>query len=336
MQISLENDAAPVAEQLWSTVRDVISYSSNLMSTFMRSLGVCETHLSPFCREFASTKDLMDEFIKYCPKTFKYNGVHGNGVPDEVVDGSVETEFAPEETLVDRLNQFSVDLFEQSDANDVTVFHKDKMSTTNANTQDHPIPDVSVDASLTAASLIAEVTALLECNSSDMLFEAVLGASAVLESRDKRAEGSINIDRKAKSLLSWWYSSSATAKSNVVDDSISVNETWVQRDSLVSVNVTSGRGNTKTTKPFQYRVLGLYDKSYNKWFMSSVRRRWDQSLSADEKKKYKVSVRMISMNAVGQYQDVPIDESCEFKIKDICRVVDGSMILSVGGNLLLG
>ena len=68
-----------VAEQLWDVVKSIISFSNGLMAGLFESLGVQELEFLPFCRDFESLTDLRDELIRYCPRTFCYHDVQGDG-----------------------------------------------------------------------------------------------------------------------------------------------------------------------------------------------------------------------------------------------------------------
>ncbi len=43
----------------------------------------------------------------------------------------------------------------------------------------------------------------------------------------------------------------------------------------------------------KYHVIGVYDKSYNKWFMAKENKKHWMSLSQQGRKKYKVAIRMV-------------------------------------------
>ena len=43
---------------------------------------------------------------------------------------------------------------------------------------------------------------------------------------------------------------------------------WIERGTILTLGVTIGRGNAATIVTHKYRVLSVFDKSYNKWFMT--------------------------------------------------------------------
>ena len=78
-----------------------------------------------------------------------------------------------------------------------------------------------------------------------------------------------------------------------------------------------------------YRVMEVYEKYYNKWFMSkSPCKKWKK-----EPKPYKMKVRMLKRNILNEYCDVDLVGDIAYDRKDICKIVDNSMIVNVVGKL---
>ena len=93
------------------------------------------------------------------------------------------------------------------------------------------------------------------------------------------------------------------------------------------VNVKIGRGASASHVACPYRVLEIYEKHYNKWFMSKESfKRW-----RGEEKKYKVKVRMLRKNALNEYSDVELSGDLTYARSDVCRIVVDSDILGVVG-----
>lgn len=108
----------------------------------------------------------------------------------------------------------------------------------------------------------------------------------------------------------------------------------LKRHSLVAVNATVGHSSTKATTPFHYRVLGVYDKSYNKYYITGEGKKWSPVMTDPKKKKFKLGLRMVFEDALGTYVDVPLDSTTDgMKRKDIVHLIDGSMVLDVIGDL---
>eukprot|EP00978_Attheya_sp_CCMP212_P021815 scaffold64143_cov68-Attheya_sp.AAC.3 len=61
------------------------------------------------------------------------------------------------------------------------------------------------------------------------------------------------------------------------------------------LGVTLSRGTAATMVTHKYRVLlAVYEKSYNKWFMTGERKRWSPEMAEKDKKKYRFEARMLS------------------------------------------
>ena len=75
--INLDNDAAPVCDQLWKFVSKVIDESVRMMTPLLKLASLEEKNMSPFYKRFTSSKDLLDPYITYFPKTFSYDGMGG-------------------------------------------------------------------------------------------------------------------------------------------------------------------------------------------------------------------------------------------------------------------
>ncbi len=150
-------------------------------------------------------------------------------------------------------------------------------------------------------------------------------------------KASTSHDHKAKSLLAWWFSShklnhpqdESTNKKG--SDPKGGDESWtIECQSLVVVNATVGVGSTKCTKPFNYRVLGVYDRSYNKYYVTGNGKVWRSNMNDAEKRKFKLALRMVKKDAVGTYVDVPMDDCTDgIGRRDIVRLVDGTMVQEV-------
>ena len=114
--VKIDPNGDHVATQVWPTVEKLISYSSELMTPLFSTLGVTKDEMSPFCRDFTSLKDLRDEFIRYCPRTFVYDDVEGTGdlgekdKSDSSKESSVDN--FTEDMMVERIELFSSAMLE--------------------------------------------------------------------------------------------------------------------------------------------------------------------------------------------------------------------------------
>ena len=62
---------------MWPFVSKIIDESVRMMTPLLKLAGVEEKNMSPFYKRFTSSKDLLDAYITYRPKTFSYDGMYG-------------------------------------------------------------------------------------------------------------------------------------------------------------------------------------------------------------------------------------------------------------------
>ena len=170
---------------------------------------------------------------------------------------------------------------------------------------------------------------------SDELLCSVRSVSATLESLDdgtERGPSSTDPDRKVKSLRGRWFGH--TEKATTAEGNVTAGEFLVERDVIVTCNTTLGSGKNAKDVPRDYRVLGVYDKYNNKWFMTGEKKSWGRSMSDTDLKKYWLGIRMVEGDLFEQYNDVALDDE-KFKRKDTCRVVDGSQVTCVKGKCMM-
>jgi len=343
--VSISADGDAVAKQLWTEVSIVIDQSSRLMRKFLLSLGVTEEEISPFCRKFADLTDLRDTFIEYCPQTFKYDGVDGSGEDDRTVEATTgdvtdeEKSRRMHEEKSRRMRRFVNDVLGPPAAvsatpesietvNDVAVADGEIQS--NSVTQDSTVnyndaAIVSNEAQSipgNGTDIITAIHMLWRCVDISNLSQLALRVSAAI---DSKIEGSITSERKAKSLQARWFARSASKITSVENGN--GDEFWIERGTIVTVGATLRKGPATRVVNYKYRVLAVYEKSYNKWFMTEKKKKWMPNMEKEEKKKFKFQARMV-VDEVGVYVDVSLDDKGHPR-NDKVRIVDGAMVVAV-------
>ncbi len=122
---------------------------------------------------------------------------------------------------------------------------------------------------------------LVKCNDVRDVFELTLNASASIQSIER---SSPSHGRKHNSFLGWWFGTDP--KKGTEDDILDAtnSEVMIERDRLIICQI---KNSTKVSMRAKYCVIGVYDKSYNKWFMAKENEKHWMSLSQQERKKYK-------------------------------------------------
>ena len=65
-----------------------------------------------------------------------------------------------------------------------------------------------------------------------------------------------------------------------------------------------------------YRVLSLFKKTYNKWFMIHEKQQWSDDMKPDDLKKYCCAVRIITKGIVDDYEDIDLIQP-NYELKSI-------------------
>jgi len=332
----IRKNAPPVVNQLWPHVSKIIAQAETMMAPLLTMIGVKRDEMSPFCKEFESPKDLLRIYISFCPRTFSYEGRIGEGEDEGITGAGAEGNGS--DTQGEGSNQAMADKIRHF-VNDILADHKAVDGEVNAESDD----EVAVVEKANHTSekrkrtkkkvadpqkLLLAVQSLLRSKETDELLDKALLASAALESSDAgRERGSASRDRKAKSLLGRLYGKGDRSNTGDIGDA---DGSAIERNTVVSSLMKVDRGKQKTEK--LYRVLGLYDKSYNKWWMSGEEKHWTESMKDEEKKKYKLAVRMLQDGVLEDYDDVPLTSEL-YNRKEICKLIDGSQVTAVKGKL---
>ena len=86
-------------------------------------------------------------------------------------------------------------------------------------------------------------------------------------------------------------------------------------------------GASAATVACHFRVFNIYEKYYNKWFMSKQPfKRWRH-----EAKPYKLEVRLLKKNALDEYTNEELCGGSVYGNDEICKVVEDEAILNVVG-----
>ena len=245
-----------IAKELWSTVSKLISHSNDIMQNILKAVGVPEKEMSPFCRKFTSLIDLRDEYIKFCPETFKYGKVVG---AEEVISEDLRYDKTKliNDVVIKRIAQFA------SYMNDTSNI---KVNETRTSKSEHEKKQIDVittknNTKINCNTLMSHFKALLLIDSPNELLAKVSDASACL-SGICTVQGALGFDRKVKSLLRRWTTKVAgvTTKKNI--NPIIENSILIKRDTIVLLDVKTGIGSDTSivTKPF--RVVTIYDNFF--------------------------------------------------------------------------
>ena len=96
----------------------------------------------------------------------------------------------------------------------------------------------------------------------------------------------------------------------------------------VKVHISEKRGDEVLSSVEDYRVLGMYTKTYNKWFVSEqTKQAWKKGM---ETGKVRVFMRMIVYDhSVGKFKDVKPQDSVKWGKRSIFVLCDAGHIVDV-------
>jgi hypothetical protein len=95
----------------------------------------------------------------------------------------------------------------------------------------------------------------------------------------------------------------------------------IERYRLIMCQIKTGTDTSTTQIPAKNHVIGVCKKSYNEWFMAKENKKPWISLSRQDRKKYKIAIRMVEdVDAeslmLNDCQDVSVHDA-RFKQSDI-------------------
>jgi hypothetical protein len=306
--------------------------------------------MSPFCKDFTTIVELKEAYVLYCPRTFTYDDVVGMEDEEEIEEVEDDGgEQAKEAHVAAKIKEFADQISSDTDdyENDESKkdyaaaatddYDNDESKKDNDEEKndsvDYVLPSVTKggktldSAKETSQKLWKTIVDLVECDDMRDVFALALCASASIQSIER---SSLSHERKHNSFLGRWF---GTDHKKGKEDDIVVatdSEVMIERDRLILSEI---KNIAKVSMRAKYRVIGVYDKSYNKWFMAKENKKHWMSLSHQERKKYKVAIRMVEdvdteSLSENDCEDVPFHDA-RFKQGDICKIVHGNEICDV-------
>lgn len=124
--------------------------------------------------------------------------------------------------------------------------------------------------------LSADLHEVLSCTTVEAMADAARKGMARMNLDKKK--GSISHDRKHKSLRERWLSREPKPTGIEAND-VNLSEKIIERNMHVKVKIEEGKGTTLVSAVEDYRVLGMYTKTYNKWFVSENKKQnWKRGM----------------------------------------------------------
>ena len=168
---------------------------------------------------------------------------------------------------------------------------------------------------------------MLDVDSPTNLLPKVLVAAAKIEGVE-RVMGAVGDRRRAKSLLQRWMATmneNGKGKGNPAEPA----GVRIERNTIVTVKVKIGRRAAGRRVMRYFRVVNVFDKYYNKWFMAKE----PSKVWKKEEKPYKLELRMLDKSPLNEFVDVELIESDTSRVEDVCKIIVDSEVVSVVGKM---
>jgi hypothetical protein len=127
----------------------------------------------------------------------------------------------------------------------------------------------------------------------------------------KIEKGAMSMEGKYKSLNARWFGCKHSKKSTLGDgEEAAAGRCLISRDTLVKFRVKRGK---KESVQF-FRVLGIFSKHYNKWFIH-----WDsdQVEYRPNSNKFKIIARMVKLDGMNCYKEVDLVTGGQWDTKSV-------------------
>ncbi len=313
------------------------------MLLFVELMGVTTSQLSPFCKVVNTLTELKKAYVMYCPKTFTYNDAVGKE-DEEEVEPEVDEDSGEQTKSV--YVAAKIKEFADEPADDVDADNNDKSNIENDKDDDGGVDAIlPIDAESTSVTsrnnkldsvldtskkLWQAIADLVECKDMHEIFDLTLCASARIQSIEP---SSSSYGRKYNSFLGRWFGTGPLNRGEESDNHAQTSDLMIECNRLIMCQIKTGTDTSTTQIPAKYCVIGAYKKSYNKWFMAKEHKKPWISLSRQDRKKYKIAIRMVeNLDAesliLNDCQDVSVHDA-RLKQSDICNIVHGDEIFDV-------
>ena len=336
------DDDKPAVDQLWDEVKGVIEVVNSWMLPFLKVFGVEKGNgLSPFAVPIETPSDLLTMVEQFFKPPKRDNRGNSTIDDDDAEDGDLLDEGDDVEELSqsrssNKEKSLPVSLMEHfvneiskagnDESNDddlISVDCEDDGSTTAEDTSNETFFEAGAQS-----STFDHFKRLLRCSDIAIIPDCALDLIKLID-LGKLEKGAVSLAAHFKSRNGRWFSQKKTAGDLANVDEESDAPICIQRDSLIQVECKRGRA----VSVENYRVLALFGKYYNKWFVSLEESfTWASIPSAV--KNARVMVRLVKKQAGSNYKEVILEAGGEWGPKQVFRVVNYTDIIGVDNQLV--
>ena len=321
----------PLVEQLAGPVLDIFNHASALMVPLLEVLKVEEKKRSPFATTFVNMNAFRKVFDQYVtPKSRQEKET-----PDKTVDAQKSSSNAAD-SIADDSNQnesnsqqFGVKVHKDHVSLVVEALQQDSGDTVaeESTHENAPVMECDVDGTGAYAALVRILRVFKDrAESSTAGFDSETAISVVENvilgmqclSMKNRERGSITSTLKYNTLRGRWY---AADKAVNADNTIALGtlpsepmaKRMFERDLVLKLPSID----PKSRKDYCYRVLGVYSKYSNKWFVNQEGR--VKVTKKDDEGKYVLLVSMVTRDPVTKRYVAVLPSKSTYSASEVYR-----------------
>ncbi len=257
-----------VVDTLWPHVQPIINECTKRTEAMLNRLGIDDSEKSPFLRQFETAEELAKVYEDYTKSSETVEDTENEAVED---DGSVEDDVRAEGSEME-----VVSLDEERRIQDFinAALEKDGTSSNREGLNDNPnqaavLPEVESECAK-SSDVLSGWSAIVDGTMDNLV---LLCRSGIGFLDGSKVKGSISSDTKRKSLQGRWFGSKKmTDKGNAQAGK------FIERNVRVKLQMKEMTGSGAAVEDIvNYRVLGVFTKSYNKWMLCDIgRQAWNK------------------------------------------------------------
>lgn len=334
--------SSPAVNQLWDSVRRIMNTTSSALRPFLKLLGVVEGNgLTPFASHIETTNQLLKMVKDYFkpPKRDLRGFTSINEVTNmedvetfsddddgDEVNANVNVREVPHDVLVSFMQDIAeTEAIISTSNNGGRTGVEEERAETNSSSNILSVQE-SFHSDINSSKSFLEFKLMLQCEKIDEIGVRALRIMELLH-LGKMEKGSISSDGRYKSLNARWFGCKVKRSSAPnSSEGVAAEKTMIKRDTLVKFRATRGRDESVE----YYRVLAIFSKHYNKWFIH-----WDsdQVEYVHNSKKYKILARMVKMDGMNSCSEVNLEADGQWNTRSVFTLQSMSDIVSVEGDL---
>eukprot|EP00978_Attheya_sp_CCMP212_P037401 scaffold175918_cov57-Attheya_sp.AAC.2 len=152
--------------------------------------------------------------------------------------------------------------------NDDEIVETGDHDTGNLDESERDFPSLKFYNAVDGSTSLEKFRDCLSCNKIEDISQLTYDEICSLKLK-KRDQGSTSLERKSKSLQQRWFTkgNSNSSKQGKMPIEEKNKDTYVEHDSLIELMCKQGKGDNQSETAQLYRVLALFDKHYNKWYI---------------------------------------------------------------------